>query len=113
MAVIIVPTSASTPHFEQETELDGVAYRLTFDWNGREGAWYLTLATASGVVLRAGLRLVSNWPLLRKLRHESRPPGELLVLDERGVGITLENLGIDVVLAYVDAESVAEATSGG
>ena len=107
MAVHQVPTTPGVPFYSQVTELDGIEYLLTFAWNGREGAWYLSIANNQGNLIRAGIKLVPNWPLLRKVRHEMRPPGELMVLDEAGVGITLDNLGTDVVLFYGDQETVS------
>lgn len=111
MAVFRIPTSPGEPHYRQETELDGAVYQFTFDWNAREGAWYVSLADVTGTPIRSGIRLVPNWPLLRRLRHPNRPPGELIVLDPRGVGITLDNLGVDVTLDYFDAAAIAEGAA--
>lgn len=111
MAVLRIPTTPSLPHYRQETELDGSVYQLDFDWNAREAAWYLSLSDISGTLIVAGVKLVPNWPLLRRLRHALRPPGELVVLDERGVGITFDNLGSDVFLDYFDANSAADAAA--
>jgi hypothetical protein len=107
MAVYEIPTAPGVPFYTQVTELDGVEYRLTFSWNGREGAWYLTIANLQDTIIRAGIKLVPNWPLLRKVRHEKRPPGELMALDDAGVGITLDSLGTDVVLLYGDQETMS------
>lgn len=109
--IITIPIEPGRPHIEQEVDLDGVSYRLALNWNGREGAWYMTLWTADGTLVRAGVKLVANFPLLRKVRHERRPPGELMAMDPRGTGITLDNLGLEIELAYVDAQSLAEAVS--
>lgn len=111
MAVLRIPTSPGVPHYRQQTELDSAVYTFDFDWNAREGAWYLSIADIDGVPIRSGLRLVPNWPLLRNLRHTQRPPGELIVLDQRGAGITLDNLGVDVWLDYFDAAAMAEGAA--
>lgn len=112
MAVWTIPTSPGVPHYRQESELDGTVYRLIFDWNAREAAWYMTLADTSGNPIRSGIRIVPNWPLLRKVVNDARPPGELMVVDARNLGITLANFGIDNELVYIDAEGVVEAYGG-
>lgn len=111
MAVVIVPITPSIPHFRQDTDLDNATYRFTFDWSGRESAWYMAIADINGTIIRAGIRLAPNWRILRKLRHPSRPPGELIVIDPQGLGITLDNFGDGVQLVYLDAAEV-EALGG-
>lgn len=108
----VIPVDPSLPSWRQQTELDGVLYELSFSWNDRDGSWFLTVRTVDGETISAGMRLVPNWPLLRKVRHEDRPPGELMVFVGGGQGITRENLGEDAVLAYIPAEDLQEFLGG-
>jgi hypothetical protein len=112
MMLHVIPLTSDSPHYEQQTELDGVVYALTLEWNEREGAWYLTLADANGDIIRAGIKLVTNWRLLRRVRDARRPPGELVAYDPAGKGLGRDNLGTDVQLLYADAELIAEMTGG-
>ena len=54
-------------------------------------------------------RLVTNFPLLRRVVRDNRPPGELFVLDLNGSGEepTLEGFGTRFVLFYMDAADLA------
>jgi hypothetical protein len=75
------------PFFSIRTTLDGSSYTLTFFWAAREGRWYLTLRDLNEVVLVAGLKLIANWPLLRRSQHIAGiPPGNLTVVDYSAMG---------------------------
>jgi hypothetical protein len=75
------------------TNLDGSEYTLTFDWNGRHGAWHVGLLDATGAVLVQGLTLVSNRPLFRRFKSKrGMPPGDLVALDATG---TIPTAGYD------------------
>jgi hypothetical protein len=105
----IVPTDPTLPSWVQDTELDGAIYRLAFNWSERDSAWYLTLSTPSEEVIRAGIKLVPHFPLLRKVRHASRPPGDLFVITT--AAITRDNLGTDARLVYFTLEDLAQAVA--
>ncbi len=93
------------PHFVQNTALDGTSFSLIFDWNAREGAWYLTLSDADGVVIAAGRKLVADWFPLRNVIDVRRPPGLLMVQDTTGAGRDpgRYELGSRVKLIYFEA----------
>ena len=79
MPVIIETPMASTEYYwTQITSLDGVPYELSFRFNSREQVYYLQISTLDGVPQVGGVKLVSNWPLLRTVNNPLAPPGELI-----------------------------------
>lgn len=105
MAVLEIPTSTELALYDQEVELDAAVFAMRFAFNAREGFWYLDLDDADGNPIRSGIKLVISTPLLRLVTGETRPPGEMLVLDttstdtEAGLG----DLGADALLLYQEA----------
>lgn len=75
-------------------------YRFRFVWHERPGAWYLDLATDAGVSIRRAIKLVPGWPLLHRLQHPDRPPGELLLVGPLSAP-TLASLGRTHFLYYL------------
>jgi hypothetical protein len=75
---IEIPIALDTPLWDERTTLDGREYLIRLDWNGREGRWYLSLETVDGIQLMRGVKIVSNWPLLRRLVAPEAPPGPLI-----------------------------------
>lgn len=76
-----IPVFAGTPLYSIRVPLDGRDYRLYFDWNDRNARWYLTLSTIDDELLRSGILVLSNWPLLRTVRDSRKPPGQLFAID--------------------------------
>lgn len=75
-----IPTQQGVPFWMQRTTLDGRDYNLRFAWNQREERWYLDIADGDDTAILTGLKLVTNWPLLRAYHADHRvPPGELAV----------------------------------
>lgn len=109
MAILAIPTSQTVPHYTQRTVLDGTQYQLEFLFNERDNAWYLSILSEEGDDIAMGLKLVADWPLLRRTQREDAPPGELIALDTTGDGIDpgFDELGGRVVLFYLDAAEVA------
>lgn len=115
MATLKIPIDPVLPSFTQETSLDGRTYRMTFRWNAREGAWYLTLETAEGVLILSSLKLTSGAPLLRhSVDRDLRPLGELILLDPTGDNSTpgRDALGTETALIYLDEEETLPPTAG-
>ncbi len=105
MAVLLVPRDDDLANFEFLIELDGIVFRLKFKFNQREDVWYMDIFDELQVALRTGVKLVVNYPLLVRLRTQTRPPGEFLVSDSRAVPAppTLDELGATVLLTYIEA----------
>jgi hypothetical protein len=104
MATFNVPTlSDGTARYDQTTELDGVFFRLYFDFNEYDGFWYLTIRTEADtqIVGCEGIRLAANsWPI-RRAYDPNRPQGEFYVLSESGQEAGINDLGDSVILSYI------------
>ena len=102
MATRIIPTLADSEHYSERVELDGTIYGLTFMWNTREEAWFLSVADADGVALVSGVKLVADWQLFQSVSNASMPPGEMVAVDTSGAGLDpgLTDLGERVLLMY-------------
>lgn len=109
MAIDRLPTSTTLPYYEFEVELDGVEFKLEFRFNDRDDAWYMSILDSEDTLLRAGLRVVNSWLLLRLWAEATRPDGEIASVNQGQVLAppTLNQLGAEVVLTYLDAAEVA------
>ena len=103
----IIDTSAD-PFYSQVTDLDGINYILSFAYNQRETCWYLSIADIQANDLMTGIKIVSNWKLLRRGSDTGLPPGELVArsytqddsppgLDDFGPGKRVELVYIPVL----------------
>jgi len=104
MAVVVIPTRTDLGAYTFQAELDGTLYRFTMQFNEREQVWYLSIADEAGVVIRSGVKIVSNFPLLERIADIRRPPGQLMALSpttlEPDPG--LEALGDGISLVYAE-----------
>lgn len=106
MAISVIPTSITAPFYSQVTSLDGVSYELEFRWNSRDEAWYINIFNTSGTALAYGIRVVTDWPLIRRMTVAERPAGSIIALDTTGTGTmpTLTTLGTVIQLVYIDED---------
>ena len=104
-----IPTSTVESNYEQVVTLDGTDFILRFLWNERDSHWYLTIRDSAGDDIATGLKVVADVPFDAHETDDRRPAGQLWTVDTTGVGEDpgLRDLGRRVLLAYVDAESVA------
>jgi len=109
MAVTRIPTSTTDANYVFTVELDGTEFRLRFKYNERDDAWYFSVLDAEGNILRAGLKVVNEFTLLRLWAQANRPRGELVAVNQGMVTAppTLNQLGAEVVLTYLDASEIA------
>jgi hypothetical protein len=116
MAIVEIPTDASTPQYEQVTSLDGKAYVLELSWSDRSESWYLSVSLqrdnqiADPIVL--GMRLSIGYPVLAGVTADGRPPGEIFAVDVSGgygSDPTRYDLGTRVRLVYYDAAEMGRA----
>lgn len=81
MSILTINTEAgsSSPFYVQRTDLDGVEYVLSFEYSGREDAWYLSVSDQEEVLL-ATVKIVCGASLLGRLVSDNRPAGRLFCL---------------------------------
>ena len=106
--MIQIPTRSDLPFYDLQVTLDGVTYTLEFRWNVRAAGWFMAILDAEGVnVLRAGIRLVANWPL-EAYRADRQPRGVLMALDTSSSGLDpgRDDLGDRVQLVYISADEL-------
>lgn len=98
MTAKYIPTpDATTPHQRQFTTLDGVRYRLHFDYSARTNLWYLGIYTEGGTALATSLPMVLGTLVLSPSaqRREPRlPQGALFLHDLRATAYP-EDPGLD------------------
>ena len=106
---LVIPTFPSVALYVERVRLSGRDFLLTFDWNGREARWYLSIATAEGVPIVSGIKLVCNWPLLRTNVSAERPAGELFCLsaEKSTEPPGFADLGVRVRLLYYELSELA------
>ncbi len=102
MPLFTLPIDVDTDVWEQDTELDGRQFRLSFAWSLREEAWYLDISSRGGTLLAAGLKLVEGVDVLRREASSDMPPGPLVLLDMTGAHAecTHDDLGKRWILFY-------------
>ena len=101
------------PNTTQRVQLSGVTYSIRLLWSQRGSCWHMDLSDGDGELLLGGLRVVTHIPLLAPHRYlEGLPPGDLMLVDVRGVvggKPTLEDMGTRFRLYYFEpVTSVAE-----
>lgn len=97
----MIPLFLDVPLYNERATLDGQEYVLDLDYSEREDRWYLTISDVNEVALAAGIKLVSNWPLLRQRVDPRLPPGNLYAYDPlEGDPAGFSALGRSVILVY-------------
>lgn len=82
-----IPTVTGVPFYTMRTRLDGLEYTLRFAWNELYARWFMDIFTDDGVRIAVGVKLVTNWPLLRFMQWDERiPQGEMIAVDLTGDG---------------------------
>ena len=102
MPSLLLPTRSDLGNYSFEVELDGVVFGLIIRFNRRDNRWYFDLLDAEGAPLREGIKVVSNWPLLRTMVQQGRPEREIAAIRANGSDDPDRNtLGLDSFLSYV------------
>ncbi len=105
-----ITTQQGASAWNQRVILDGAAYLLDFNWNGREGAWFISLSDAEGVPLVMSRKVVTNRPLFGRFKFlTGMPAGDLFALDPSGQiqYASYTELGSAVELFYFDGAELA------
>jgi hypothetical protein len=77
----VIPTLEGEPNYTMRVRLDGRDYNLRLLWNERTQRWHLSIYGDEQEPLAIGIKVVTNWPMLRYLQWDARlPPGELFAI---------------------------------
>jgi hypothetical protein len=113
MALRVIPIVPGNRASTRRAQLSGREYRIDLRWSDFEGIFYLDLYTAAAALLAAGIRVVSNAPLLAG-RHgvDGVPPGELVVMNVRPTPSDpgLDDLGETMRLTYWEPITTPDTT---
>lgn len=106
--VLVIPTAEGAAFYTTRVRLDGREYTLKFRYSQRSDTWFMGLFDERGDPIHESIRLTTDWPLLRYLKHDSRtPPGELiaqtLTIDKSPAGFDELGVGERVELTYYAA----------
>jgi hypothetical protein len=109
--IFILPVQQDASNQRARVTLDGSVFYVELLWNGRVGAWYLSLFDAEQNALVRSRKLVTNRPILDRVRYvPGLPPGEIFALDpsETIDYAQYDQLGPKrgVVLCYFDEEEM-------
>jgi hypothetical protein len=107
MPTVVIPVDPTASFWTQTTTLDGVPYLLTFRYNHREQAYYLSIDSSDGLTTYVqGVKIVSNVPLLET--YGATPSGEMMALSVSNSDDSPARLGelgdnVRVALLYFEA----------
>jgi hypothetical protein len=87
--------------------LDGKRYILGFNWNAREGDWYVDLADDQGTPICMGIKLTPNILTWHQYKGVGGlPAGDLILFDTQGnlqtASVGFADLGARFMLAYIE-----------
>ena len=105
-------TSTTFTFYTVDVDLDGVTFRLQFKFNDRDSAWYMSIFSTADVELRTGIKVVSDWTLLRLWQEiQLRPAGEMIATTQGDIArpALVDELGAEVVLTYLDEDEIEAA----
>lgn len=102
MATLVIPTRGDIGAYFFRITLDLEVFSLSFQFNDREGRWYMSIADQAGNPVRSGLKLVSNFPVTARIADPAGPNGEIMALDTTGQGLdaAFADLGSRVLVTY-------------
>lgn len=105
MATLVIPTRTDLTAYSQETVLNGETFTLSFQFNDREQTWYIDVITQGGDIVREGIKVVSNWVLMRLAVDASAPSGYISTVDSRVTPAPAgeSDLGDSVLLTFEEA----------
>ena len=93
-----------------EAELSGKTYYLGVSWNEEAQMWTLSVRNLDKQLLIGGIAMVPLYPLLRQLRRDDFPPGELIIAisgEQRQMLHRNSFKNGEAVLFYVEPEDLA------
>jgi len=94
--------------FNFTANLDESDYRFDFRYNKREGFWYFDMTDVLGNQLRSGIKCVINFPVIRTMAQQTRPPGEIMILNTQTSPLDpgLDDLGTISFFSYTEEDQI-------
>lgn len=107
-----LPLVPSIPFYRVGTTLNNVQYLLDITWNGRDGAWYMSILDADANPIAMGLKLVLGSRLGRTSAAPNFPDGAIVLQDTSGNGVDamFDDLGTRVIAIYFTPTELANGT---
>jgi hypothetical protein len=108
-----LPLRPDLAHYRFRCALDGRTYTFEVRFNERDGAHRISVGTESGAPIVQGVRVVLEWPLLRRYRDVRLFPGDLIAIDTASEGREpgFGELGDRVLLLYLAPDEIAEVAA--
>lgn len=106
MASVLVPVRNDAPAYSMRVDLSSVEFLLTFKFNERDSAWFLSVFDSLGAAIVEGVKVTLGIPLLRGIADARRPAGDLIAVDTTNAHAEAEalaDLGDRVLLVYSEA----------
>lgn len=85
MDILKVPARNDLPSYNFRIDLDGTVYELTFRYNGRMDRWFMDIADQRGVIIRAGIILLTEVDLFPFLKRDNYPQGDFFLFEDTGI----------------------------
>ena len=107
MATLRLPVDTAKRFPIHLYDLDGRRFRFEWKFNEREDRWYFDCYDAAGTLIRPGVKVVLNTPLMRIEADVNKPAGTIVAIDTTGSGVEpgRDDLDDRVILAYLEADS--------
>ena len=103
MATLELPTTTDFGVYSFRIELENVEFNFDFRFNPRDNHWYFDLLNSDSVAIRHGVKIVSNWPLLKTLIQQGRPDGEIVSINASADDDPeRDDIGVNSVLSYLE-----------
>lgn len=73
------------PDYLISAVLDNVLYFLHLSWNTEGFFWTMSIEDYNHEILISGVKIVPNYPLIRRYSLSGLPPGEFIVASEASI----------------------------
>lgn len=107
--MVIIPFQ-NYSSFTEEVTLSDVSFVFSFHYNFRGDFWVMTISDRAQNILVGGIKVVSNFELIRRYIYTGIPNGYLTVINNAGtsVRISVDDLANEFFnIVYADASEIA------
>ena len=105
----VIPIDAKLGVNRVRVRLDGVFFRLRFQWSGRFLTWSMSLESDDGVAILQSARVTADAGITLSQTQAGMPRGEIVPVDTSGRGADpgREDLGTRVLIVYLTEAELA------